>query len=114
LRKHPLDVRHHDRKKTRVPAWISYGESSTPIPCVLWDVSEGGARITAAHSNILPDAFVLILNRRTNAHRFCQVVWRRSPHLGIKFVEPTEARVVPRPRLADPSRSGYGIMASQR
>lgn len=113
MRKHPLDVRHHDRKKTRVPAWISYGESSTPIPCVLWDVSEGGARITAAHSNILPDAFVLILNRRTNAHRFCQVVWRRSPHLGIKFVEPTEARVVPRSRLADPSRSGYGIMAQR-
>jgi hypothetical protein len=111
LRRHPLDVRHHDRKKTRVPAWISYGESMTPIPCVLWDVSDGGARITAAHSNILPDAFVLILNRATNAHRFCQVVWRRQPHLGIKFVDPAEARVVPRPRLADPNRSGYGILA---
>jgi hypothetical protein len=106
-----LDVRHHDRKKTRVPAWITSGDSETPIPCVLWDVSEGGARITAAHSNILPDAFVLILNRTTRAHRFCQVVWRRQPHLGIKFVDPTEARGVPRARLADPNRSGYGILA---
>jgi hypothetical protein len=32
----------------------------------------------------------------------------------MKFVEPTEARVVPRPRLADPNRSGYGIMTSRR
>jgi hypothetical protein len=111
LRGHPLDVRHHDRKKSRVPAWISCGEGATPIPCVLWDVSDGGARITAAHSNILPDAFVLILNRATHAHRFCQVVWRRQPHLGIKFVDPTEARGVPRARLADPNRSGYGILA---
>ena len=111
MSRHQLDVRHHDRKKTRVPAWISSGDSETPIPCVLWDVSEGGARITAAHSNILPDAFVLILNQATQAHRFCQVVWRRKPHLGIKFVDPAEARGVPRQRLADPNRSGYGILA---
>jgi hypothetical protein len=113
LRRHPLDVRHHGRKKTRVPAWISYGGSTTPIPCVLWDVSEGGARITAAHSNMLPDAFVLIMNRASDAHRFCQVVWRRKPHLGIKFIDPSEARGVPRPQLADPNRSGYGILASR-
>jgi hypothetical protein len=110
LSRHPLDVRHHNRKKTRVPAWISYGGSSTQIPCVLWDVSDGGARITAAHSNILPDMFELILNRATNERRWCQVVWRRLPHLGIKFMAPTEARVVTRPRLSDPNRSGYGIM----
>lgn len=114
MRRQPLDVRHHHRKKTRVPAWISYGGNPTPIPCVLWDVSEGGARITAAHSNILPDAFVLILNRASNAHRFCQVVWRRQPHIGIKFIALSEARGVPRAQVADPSRSGYGIMASQR
>jgi len=114
LRRRPLDIRHHHRKKTRVPGWISYGNSPTPIPCVLWDVSEGGARITAAHSNILPDTFVLILNRATNAHRFCEVVWRRQPHLGIKFVDPTLGRVVHRRRLADPNRSGYGIMTSRR
>jgi hypothetical protein len=40
------------------------------------------------------------------------VVWRRPPHIGIKFVDPAEGRVVPRPRLADPNRLGYGI-ASQ-
>lgn len=114
MRSHPLDFRNFERKKTRVPAWISYGASTTPIPCVLWDVSDGGARITAAHSNILPDTFVLILNKATNAHRFCQVVWRRKPHIGIKFIEPSEARVVPRPRLTDPNRSGYGIVASER
>jgi hypothetical protein len=104
LRKQSLAVRRHQRKKTRLPAWISYGGSPTPIPCVLWDLSDGGARITAAHSNMLPDTFVLILNRATKAHRFCNVVWRRQPHIGIKFVDP-----MPHPRLADPSDLDYGI-----
>lgn len=108
---HSLDVRNFDRKRTRVPAWISYGASPTPIPCMLWDVSEGGARITAAHSNILPDTFELILSRDGNARRYCQVVWRRKPHIGIKFIAPSEARVVPRALPADTNRSGYGLVA---
>jgi PilZ domain-containing protein len=113
LRSRPLDFRNFDRKKTRVPAWISYGASPTPIPCVLWDVSEGGARITAAHSNILPDMFELILTGNGNARRYCQVVWRRKPHIGIRFIEPSEARVAPRALPADSNRSGYGRVAPE-
>jgi hypothetical protein len=41
------------------------------------------------------------------------VVWRRLPHLGIRFIDPAEARGVPRQRLADPNRSGYGILTSR-
>ncbi len=106
MRRHPLDLRHHHRKNTRLAAWISHGECATPIPCVLWDVSEGGARITAAHSDSLPDTFVLITNQATSAHRFCEVVWRRQPHLGIKFVDPSEGRVVSDLRLAEPALGG--------
>ena len=111
MRSHPLDFRSFDRKRTRVPAWISYGASPTPIPCVLWDVSDGGARITAAHSNILPDMFELILTRNGTARRYCQVVWRRKPHIGIKFIEPSEARGMPFGLPAGSNRSGYGILA---
>jgi hypothetical protein len=42
------------------------------------------------------------------------VVWRRKPHIGIKFVEPSEARVLPRALPADSNRSGYGRVAPER
>ncbi|HEY2134696.1 MAG TPA: PilZ domain-containing protein [Xanthobacteraceae bacterium] len=110
MRGRPVDFRNSERRKTRFPASISYGASPTPIPCVLWDVSEGGARITAAHSNILPDTFTLILNQTGKTH-FCRVVWRRTPHIGIEFIEATEVVVAPRVQPVDPNHSGYGILA---
>jgi hypothetical protein len=112
VRHHPLDFRNSERKKARFAGRISYGASPTPIPCVLWDVSEGGARITAAHSNLLPDIFTLALNQNGAAPRLCRVVWRKKPHMGIKFIEPSEARAVTRPPLADSNRSGYGLVSS--
>ncbi len=86
--------RNFARRTSRIAAWISYGSNPTPIPCVLWDLSEGGARLTAAHVNILPDRFTLILDKKDAAHRLCRVVWRRRQHLGVQFVDPgLEARV---------------------
>jgi hypothetical protein len=107
LRNGPLVVRTSKRKKIRFPAWISYGGDPTPIPCMLWDVSAGGARITAAHSNLLPDTFTLALSQNGKTH-LCHVVWRKKPHVGIQFVEPFEAAVAlhaNRPP-AESSRSG--------
>jgi hypothetical protein len=108
LRRGPLVVRTSKRKKIRFPAWISYGGDPTPIPCMLWDVSEGGARITAAHSNLLPDTFTLALSQNGKTHHLCRVVWRKMPHIGIQFVESSEAAVAPR-APADSGRSGFGV-----
>ena len=47
------------------------------------------------------------IRQHITRHQFSQARGRQ-PHIGIKFVDPTEGRV-PRPRLADPSRLGYGI-----
>jgi hypothetical protein len=104
LRHGPLVARTSKRKKLRYPAWISYGGDPTPIPCMLWDVSDGGARITAAHSNILPDTFTLALSQNGKTH-LCRVVWRKKPHVGIQFIEPFEAAVALRGPPADSERS---------
>ena len=63
------------------------------IPCVLWDISEGGARIAAAHSGGLPDVFGLFLSKDGKSRRFCQVVWRRGSQLGVRFVEDEVANI---------------------
>ncbi len=63
------------------------------IACVLWDISEGGARIAAAHGNALPDVFGLFLTKDGKSRRFCQVVWRRGAQLGVRFVSDEVANI---------------------
>ena len=92
----PRGFRIAARRQMRSAAWISYGSNPTPIPCVLWNVSEGGAHLTAAHSNIVPDRFVLILNKDDPSRRDCRVVWRKRQHMGVEFIDPNEARMATR------------------
>jgi hypothetical protein len=58
---HQRELRRTRRKPKRQAAWISYGANNTPIPCVIWDLSEEGARLAPARSDILPDFFILVL-----------------------------------------------------
>ncbi len=81
------------RTHRRQAAWVVLDGGVTKIPCVLWDISEGGARIAAAHGNALPDVFGLFLNKEGKARRFCQVVWRRGSQLGVRFVEEEVANI---------------------
>jgi hypothetical protein len=80
----------------RRPAWIAYGASPTPVSCVIWDLSEGGARLTAAHSGVLPDVFVLFLTPDGTTYQFCRVRWRKKPYLGVQFIPASEGRVLAR------------------
>ena len=89
-----LDTRTTERKTMRRPAWIAFGASTTPVNCMVWDLSEGGARLTAAHSNVLPDIFVLFLTRDGKSPRYCRVKWRKKPYLGVQFVEASEGRAL--------------------
>ncbi len=79
-------LRKAPRKPTRHAGWINFGDSPTPIACVLWDVSEHGARIAVAHARLLPDRFTLDLSRDGQDRRFCRVVWRQPPQVGVQFV----------------------------
>jgi hypothetical protein len=63
--------------------------SGAKIPCVLWDISAGGARLRAAHSNFLPNVFHLDQGQAA-ARRPCRVVWRNEGQLGVQFIEDSE------------------------
>ena len=91
-----LDSRNSERKPMRRPAWIGFGASPTPVACVIWDQSDDGARLTAAHSGVLPDIFVLFLSRDGKSYRYCRVRWRKKPYLGVQFIPASEGRVLGR------------------
>lgn len=78
------EKRRRRRVRTRRAAWIDAGGDAKPVRCVLWDLSEGGARLAPAQASKLPDIFTLILDK-TTAHR-ASVVWRKGPLVGVRFL----------------------------
>src|SRR5882762_4908322 len=90
------ELRRELRKAKRTPrrqaACVAL-EGGGRIPCVVWDMSDGGARIAAARANALPDVFALFLTKDGKSCRFCRVAWRRSGQLGVRFVEESAAGI---------------------
>jgi hypothetical protein len=62
-------------------------DSTVPFVCVLWDVSEGGARLSAPTMSKIPNEFTLLLSRDTLAGTHCHVIWRESDQIGVEFAE---------------------------
>ena len=88
----PQDLRKNKRKRTRHAAWINLGDHCPPVRCVLWDISDGGARLTAARNvEDLPDRFSLVLIDAVE--RGCRVVWRKGRFLGVAFVAVSQSRI---------------------
>jgi PilZ domain-containing protein len=79
------EQRKSKRHPARRAAWINLGNHCPPVRCVLWDISPGGARLTAARKlEDLPDQFSLVLNEAVE--RKCRVIWRKGRFLGIAFI----------------------------
>lgn len=86
------DLRKKKRTHRRQAAWVVL-EGGCRIPCVVWDLSDEGARIAAARANALPDVFALFLTHDGKSRRFCRAVWRRGGQLGLRFVEDSVANI---------------------
>jgi hypothetical protein len=90
MRERGRELRRAKRTPRRNAAWIGLGNGGTHVPCVLWDISDSGARVAAPRSNLLPAAFNLILSKDGSAQRRCRVVWRNSGQVGVQFVEASD------------------------
>jgi PilZ domain len=75
------------RTKRRNAAWIALSSDGVRIPCVLWDMSDGGARIAAARASALPPVFCLLMSSDGATRRFCKVVWRKEGQVGVRFID---------------------------
>jgi hypothetical protein len=57
------------------------------IPCIVVDMSDGGARIEAKYPETLPEEFSLVfIEDSVRPHR-CHLMWRSGTHVGVSFFE---------------------------
>ena len=77
--------RRQDRRRHVRIASLMTGNDRTAIPCVILDLSNGGARLHVHAPGEVPDRFRL-LQIASNEERDCEVVWRRDNEMGVKFL----------------------------
>jgi hypothetical protein len=68
-------------------ATLSFGATVPPVACVIWDISEGGARLAIARSIAdIPHHFTLNLYKHGSLKWACEVVWTDWRFTGVKFL----------------------------
>jgi hypothetical protein len=73
-------------KRTRVvrSAKIITAHYAHMIDCTILDLTNRGAAVDIAGAFVLPDSFLLTLDRGRTL-RTCRVIWRRNERLGVAF-----------------------------
>jgi hypothetical protein len=86
-----LERRKHRRQSIIETAWMRIEDEPYPFVCVIWDISEGGARIAVANPQVVSDQITLLLDRDATYGTRCRVVWRTDEQVGLEFLENAQA-----------------------
>src|SRR5271170_5837457 len=89
----PETQKWHERRKNfrvdwNVPATIYDVDRHLERPCVLSDLSNGGAKLVGVRAGTIPDEFRL--RTPLGDRRACRVVWCTENELGVKFADRRE------------------------
>jgi hypothetical protein len=79
------EKRRSKRRAVTQTAWVYLGGSVPPLVCILWDISDTGARLVIPVPEALPDTFRLLRTRDERPGQLCRVVWRKGSNLGVTF-----------------------------
>ncbi len=92
------EQRRYPRRKTFKTGKIIYHKGLLNQPCLIRDMSEGGARLQIDPPFECPEQFLLeLLNQ---SPRPCEVAWRKGGNVGAEFSEIAQAAKLPA-RIAD-------------
>jgi hypothetical protein len=83
-----FERRKHYRVRWNAPATIYDVDQHLERPCVLSDLSAGGAKLSGVRANTIPDEFRL--RTPDGDRRTCHVVWRTDDQLGVRFTDWSE------------------------
>src|SRR5688572_4667568 len=68
-----------------------HGRPIVTLPCIVYDLSNTGARICTPKVASLPAEFTLVLSARAGRTRDCRVIWRKKSELGVVFTAASRA-----------------------
>jgi hypothetical protein len=74
------ELRDSRRHEIHYLAQIDRDGALSPLSCIIWDISDSGARLTVTNDQQVPDEFTLLLRRR------CRVVRRYDGQVGVAFM----------------------------
>src|SRR3974377_1717490 len=74
------ELRDSRRHEIHYLAQIDRDGVLSPLSCIIWDISDSGARLTVADDQQVPDEFTLLLRRR------CRGVRRYDGQVGVVFM----------------------------
>ncbi len=84
----PADqLKRSPRKSFERIAWIEQPAGSPLVNCVIDNISDTGAKLLFKTAQSLPDEFFLWFSADGRVARRCQVAWRSSRELGVRFTE---------------------------
>lgn len=65
---------------------IDCGRGTRPLHCIVFDLSETGARMTLARDTRLPEEFVLVLAADGRSRRRCRIARRDHLDVSVRFL----------------------------
>ncbi len=80
-----FQMRREGREEVGRRAWLDIGADGLLFNCTLLDLSESGAKLAIDANDQIPAKFDLLLTRHGKPRYSCQVVWRNSEAIGVKF-----------------------------
>lgn len=80
-----ISRRKHVRRRSNAAGTIEVYEGASRIPCVLENISDGGAGLRFEANVLLPPVFTLSVPSE-QVDRRCEVVWRDGNRIGVSFV----------------------------
>jgi PilZ domain len=79
------EKRKSPRKEFERPALIQLNWTRSE-PCLVRDISQGGARLACRMPETVPDEFRLQLSPDGAVVRQCRVVWKTNTEIGVQFL----------------------------
>jgi PilZ domain len=82
----PIERRQFGRRKTSIHGLIS-ARGRPDVPCVMRDVSDGGALLEVPHPQWCPSRFRLVIEAN-GFETECEIVHRTATAVGVRFMTP--------------------------
>jgi hypothetical protein len=79
------EQRQSERNSANTAAVIRLENGDRTIPCLVSNLSEGGAKLVVGEPEQLPSEFILFLRPNSPVGRRCKVIWRIGDKIGVRF-----------------------------